>query len=53
MPHLHDYSLIALSGRASGFAGLAISQALVRAGHVVYGVTRSEKNAKKLAEDES
>ncbi|EIN11956.1 NAD(P)-binding protein [Punctularia strigosozonata HHB-11173 SS5] len=38
--------------RASGFIGLPISQALVRAGHVVYGVTRSEKNAKKLAEEE-
>ncbi|KDQ51278.1 hypothetical protein JAAARDRAFT_62670 [Jaapia argillacea MUCL 33604] len=37
---------------ASGFIGLPVAQALVRAGHVVYGVTRSEAKAKQLAAEE-
>ncbi|TFY62470.1 hypothetical protein EVJ58_g3846 [Rhodofomes roseus] len=37
---------------ASGFIGLPVAQALVRAGHVVYGVTRSESKAKALAAEE-
>ncbi|OCH91900.1 NAD(P)-binding protein [Obba rivulosa] len=37
---------------ASGFIGLPAAQALVRAGHVVYGVTRSESKAKLLAAEE-
>lgn len=30
-----------------------MAQALVRAGHIVYGVTRSEEKAQRLAEEES
>ncbi|TFK52671.1 NAD(P)-binding protein [Heliocybe sulcata] len=37
---------------ASGFVGLPIAQALVRAGHIVYGVTRSTVKAKQLAAEE-
>ncbi|KZT25447.1 NAD(P)-binding protein [Neolentinus lepideus HHB14362 ss-1] len=37
---------------ASGFIGLPVAQALVRAGHVVYGVTRSAVKAKQLAAEE-
>jgi len=37
---------------ASGFIGLPVAQALVRAGHVVYGVTRSAQKAKRLAAEE-
>jgi nucleoside-diphosphate-sugar epimerase len=37
---------------ASGFIGLPAAQALSRAGHQVYGVTRSESKAKLLAADE-
>ncbi|GJE96821.1 NAD(P)-binding protein [Phanerochaete sordida] len=37
---------------ATGFIGLPAAQALVRAGHVVYGLTRSQDKAKKLAEEE-
>ncbi|KDQ52241.1 hypothetical protein JAAARDRAFT_40362 [Jaapia argillacea MUCL 33604] len=37
---------------ASGFIGLPIAQALVRAGHIVYGVTRSASKAKELAVEE-
>ncbi|KIJ62535.1 hypothetical protein HYDPIDRAFT_176373 [Hydnomerulius pinastri MD-312] len=37
---------------ASGFIGLPVAQALSRAGHVVYGVTRSENKAKLLAAEE-
>lgn len=38
---------------ASGFIGLPAAQALVRAGHIVYGVTRSESKVKSLAAEES
>ncbi|KAF9487760.1 NAD(P)-binding protein [Pleurotus eryngii] len=37
---------------ATGVIGLPVSQALSRAGHIVYGVTRSESNAQKLAAEE-
>ncbi|EGN98548.1 hypothetical protein SERLA73DRAFT_183610 [Serpula lacrymans var. lacrymans S7.3] len=37
---------------ASGFIGFPVCQALSRGGHVVYGVTRSESNVKKLAVEE-
>ncbi|KAH9936188.1 NAD(P)-binding protein [Fomitopsis serialis] len=37
---------------ASGFIGLPISQALVRAGHIVYGVTRSDSKVRTLAAEE-
>ncbi|TFK49591.1 NAD(P)-binding protein [Heliocybe sulcata] len=37
---------------ASGFIGLPVAQALVRAGHSVYGVTRSAAKAKQLAAEE-
>ncbi|KIJ04545.1 hypothetical protein PAXINDRAFT_52935, partial [Paxillus involutus ATCC 200175] len=38
--------------RASGTIGFPIAQALSRAGHTVYGLTRSTAKAKKLAADE-
>lgn len=38
---------------ASGFIGLPVARAFVRAGHIVYGLTRSEKKAKQLAAEES
>jgi nucleoside-diphosphate-sugar epimerase len=38
---------------ASGFIGLPIAQALVRAGHQVFGQTRSQKKAKQLIAEES
>ncbi|TBU26199.1 NAD(P)-binding protein [Dichomitus squalens] len=37
---------------ATGFIGLPIAQAFVRAGHVVYGQTRSEEKAKQLTAEE-
>ncbi|CCM04674.1 uncharacterized protein FIBRA_06860 [Fibroporia radiculosa] len=37
---------------ASGFIGLPVAQAYVRAGHIVYGVTRSAAKAKQLAAEE-
>ncbi|KAH9936189.1 uncharacterized protein B0H18DRAFT_972728 [Fomitopsis serialis] len=37
---------------ASGFIGLPIAQAFVRAGHIVYGLTRSQQKAKQLAAEE-
>jgi len=37
---------------ASGFIGLPAAQALVRAGHIVYGVTRSQEKARQLEADE-
>ncbi len=37
---------------ASGFIGNATALAFVRAGHIVYGQTRSSTTAKKLAADE-
>ncbi|KAG8214319.1 hypothetical protein J3R82DRAFT_9276 [Butyriboletus roseoflavus] len=37
---------------ASGFIGFPIAQALSRAGHIVYGVTRSETKSKQLAVNE-
>ncbi|EGO19212.1 hypothetical protein SERLADRAFT_479581 [Serpula lacrymans var. lacrymans S7.9] len=37
---------------ASGFIGLPVAQALSRAGHTVYGLTRSPVKAKQLAADE-
>ncbi|KZT11966.1 NAD(P)-binding protein [Laetiporus sulphureus 93-53] len=36
----------------TGFIGLPAAQAFVRAGHIVYGVTRSAQKAKKLAAEE-
>ena len=38
---------------ATGFIGLPAAQALVRAGHYVYGLTRSQQKAKQLAAEES
>jgi len=38
---------------ASGFIGFPVAQALVRAGHIVYGVTRSESKSKRLAAEEN
>ncbi|EKM52493.1 uncharacterized protein PHACADRAFT_164427 [Phanerochaete carnosa HHB-10118-sp] len=37
---------------ASGFIGLPAAQALVRAGHIVYGLTRSQEKAQQLAREE-
>ncbi|KAI0782890.1 NAD(P)-binding protein [Abortiporus biennis] len=37
---------------ASGLIGSAVAQALVRGGHIVYGLTRTEEKAKKLASEE-
>ncbi|KAF4565296.1 hypothetical protein EYR36_001866 [Pleurotus pulmonarius] len=37
---------------ATGFIGFPVAQALARAGHIVYGLTRSEANAKRLAAEE-
>ncbi|OBZ68780.1 hypothetical protein A0H81_11340 [Grifola frondosa] len=37
---------------ASGFIGLPVAQAFVRAGHIVYGQTRSAEKAKQLAAEE-
>ncbi|TFY67336.1 hypothetical protein EVG20_g3978 [Dentipellis fragilis] len=37
---------------ASGFIGLPVSRALNRAGHVVYGLTRTKEKANQLAADE-
>nr|VWO95536.1 Uncharacterized protein [Ganoderma boninense] len=37
---------------ATGFIGLPVAQAFVRAGHIVYGQTRSEEKAKQLAAQE-
>ncbi|KAH7913323.1 hypothetical protein BJ138DRAFT_1099596 [Hygrophoropsis aurantiaca] len=37
---------------ASGFIGQPVAQALSRAGHIVYGLTRSEAKAKQLAAEE-
>ena len=44
-----DYIL----GSAGGFIGLPIAQALVRAGHQVFGQTRSQNKAKQLIAEES
>ncbi|EDR11906.1 uncharacterized protein LACBIDRAFT_313829 [Laccaria bicolor S238N-H82] len=38
--------------RASGFIGLPVAQAFVRAGHVVYGLTRSQAKAKLFSVEE-
>jgi nucleoside-diphosphate-sugar epimerase len=37
---------------ASGFIGFPVAQAFVRAGHIVYGLTRSASKAKQLAAEE-
>ncbi|KIY53183.1 NAD(P)-binding protein [Fistulina hepatica ATCC 64428] len=37
---------------SAGFIGFPVAQALARAGHVVYGQTRSESQAKKLSAEE-
>jgi len=37
---------------ATGFVGFPVAQAFVRAGHIVYGVTRSESKVKQLAAEE-
>ena len=39
--------------RATGFVGNPVALAYVRAGHDVYGVTRSESKAKELQAEES
>ena len=49
MPPLNDI----VHKSASGFIGLPAAQALSRAGHIVYGLTRFEEKAKLLAADES
>lgn len=36
----------------SGFVGFPIATAFARAGHIVYGVTRSKKNGQLLAKEE-
>lgn len=41
------------TGSATGFIGFPVAQALARAGHIVYGLTRSEANTNKLAAEES
>jgi hypothetical protein len=38
--------------RASGFVGLPVAQALVRAGHIVHGLTRSKAKAVHLVTEE-
>jgi hypothetical protein len=38
---------------ATGFIGFPVAQALSRAGHIVYGQTRSQEKAIKLAAEES
>ena len=38
---------------ATGFIGFPAAQAFVRAGHIVYGQTRSASKAKQLATEES
>lgn len=42
-----------MSYRATGFVGYPVALAYVRAGHEVYGVTRSETKAKSLQAEES
>ena len=42
-----------LVSSATGFIGLPVAQALARAGHVVYGQTRSNSKSRQLAEEES
>jgi len=37
---------------STGFIGFPAAQALVRAGHIVYGQTRSQENAKRIAAEE-
>jgi len=37
---------------ATGFIGFPVAQALVRAGHIVYGQSRSNSKSRKLAEEE-
>jgi len=49
---LYEVQLLILF-RASGFIGFPAAQALSRAGHVVYGQTRSQEKAKRLAAEES
>jgi NAD dependent epimerase/dehydratase family enzyme len=46
-------SAIDSSDSASGFIGFPAAQALVRAGHNVYGLTRSAQKAKQLIAEES
>ena len=38
---------------ATGFVGYPISQALARAGHIVYGLARTPEKARTLALEES
>jgi hypothetical protein len=47
--HETDYG----TNRSTGFIGFPAAQALARAGHIVYGQTRSEAKAKQLAAEES
>ncbi|KAK7677752.1 hypothetical protein QCA50_019304 [Cerrena zonata] len=37
---------------ATGFIGFPVSQALARAGHIVYGLARTDEKARKLASEE-
>jgi len=55
--YIHFLTLISFAMKvlilgASGFIGNAAALAFVRAGHIVYGQTRSSKTAQKLAADE-
>ena len=45
--------MITFFGSASGFIGLPAAQACVRAGHQVFGQTRSQEKAKQLIAEES
>jgi len=38
---------------ATGTIGFPVAQAFLRAGHIVYGQTRSESKVKQLATEES
>ena len=40
-------------GSVTGFVGLPAAQACVRAGHLVFGLTRSLEKAKQLTAEES
>jgi nucleoside-diphosphate-sugar epimerase len=47
---LHEMTLTSL--RASGFIGFPVAQALSRAGYQVYGLVRTDAEAKQLAKNE-
>ncbi|KAF7329260.1 Epimerase domain-containing protein [Mycena kentingensis (nom. inval.)] len=50
-PKWHNKMKVLVLG-ATGFIGLPISQALVRAGHEVYGLVRTDEKAKLLRKEE-